>query len=215
MGPSSAAISSRSAPAEKNRLFPAMTSGHGWLLSCPIASVRDQHTSKRQAVGAICELKAQNADALALFDLENSSIWKARQTRRRNYESQICKEDLGTSFHPLRQAAAVFFQHESSHPEALPTMRCDSGSRAARVIHCWPTRYCAAVNHFWGSTSTRPPANKDEQRERRIVVGHRLVAGRHDQFVHSCNSAGHLDFVRARSERERYFEIGRSERVAA
>src|SRR5579884_703636 len=39
---------------------------------------------------------------------------------------------------------------------ASPTMRCVTGSRATRLIHCGPTWYLSALNHFCGSTSTSP-----------------------------------------------------------
>ena len=39
---------------------------------------------------------------------------------------------------------------------ASPMMRCDTGSRANRVIHCMPTSNWLGVNQRCGNTSTSP-----------------------------------------------------------
>jgi hypothetical protein len=49
---------------------------------------------------------------------------------------------------------------------------------------------------------------ENEERECRLVIRHRLVAGRHDQFIDTLPvPGGHFDLVHARSERERHLEL--------
>ena len=94
-------------------------------------------------------------------------------------------------------------------PKHSPKMRCDSGSRAARVIHCFPTWYWLAVNHFCGRTSTSPALRIDDvKRERRVVRAFGRIAGGNDQFVHSLQFGRHFNLVHASGEAEWDFKLG-------
>ena len=103
---------------------------------------------------------------------------------------------------------------ERSPPKALADDSVRLSSRVARVIHL-PTRYCAAVNQFCGSTSTNPACGKNKQGERRVILRHRPVAGGYDQFLYAGKFRRHFDLVRARTQIERHLKLrdGRGVRV--
>src|SRR6266567_3327669 len=122
-----------------------------------------QHTLARQTVSPIVRLQPHDAHVFALLNLKRSCRHRGKSSKNvsQKLRAKSQKPKAKAKSYPLRSTHSASRQPSSSSrnvptPKHSPTMRCDSGSRPARVIHCCPTRYCAAVNHFCGNTSTRP-----------------------------------------------------------
>src|SRR5437763_655216 len=84
-----------------------------------------------EPVGGVWRLQPKHANLLMFFNLERSL--HVAKSRRSSY---AVRSNQRARVQPSSSSRNV------PTPKHSPTILCDSGTRADRVIHCCPTRYC-------------------------------------------------------------------------
>src|SRR5580700_3014514 len=109
---------------------------------------------------------------------------------------------------PLTQPATIFLQQKSSRAKTFSedAMRFLITPRARNPL--LPHLILRRSEPFLRQHLHQPRLQiQNKERECRIVIRHRLVAGRHDQLIHRRQFRRHFDLVHARPQPERHFKL--------